>query len=204
MSFEGGYTEGTSFTSKSPVRYNGQQQDSLDSSYASQYDQSQQQMSPNDMLSRGQAENWNTRGGHHHQQQRWVPHRAPPHAYANNGTTSNGSGDALLPTLNGEKTQINIEINENLVGALLGREGKNITEIETMCGTQIQVTQKKKFSQGRRSVSITGTQTAVQMTQMMINQRLAQAEEKRNQNENQSSSNNSSPQQQLSMSPSFS
>jgi RNA-binding protein Nova len=194
----GGYADGVNFTSKSPIRYNGQQAESLDSSYTSQYDQSQhlqQQLSSNEMLQRGQTENWNSqRGG-----QRWVPHRG---SHGNNGVSGNGAADGVVPSLGGEKTQISIEINENLVGALLGREGKNITEIETVCNTQIQVAPKKKFSQGRRAVSITGTQNAVQMTQIVINQRLAQAEEKRSQNENQSASNNSSPQQQMSLSPS--
>lgn len=186
----GGYSDGTSATAKSGSRFNGQ--DSLDSSYSSQYDHLQQG-SPVHQLSHNPNENWGPR-------ERWGPIRTP-HLYANNGISGNES-DAAVPGSLGENTRISIEINENLVGALLGREGKTITEIESMCGTQIQVTPKKKFSQGRRAVTIVGTPNAVQMTQVVINQRLAQAEEKRSQNDNQSSSNNSSPQQQVPLSPS--
>jgi KH domain len=113
-------------------------------------------------------------------------------------------GDAMVPNGSAERSHITFDIAENLVGALLGREGKNISDIQAICGTQIQLAPKKKFPQGRRSVTITGTQNAVQATHSLIQQRLLQSEEKRGQLENVSppSSAVSSPQQQLPLSPS--
>ncbi|XP_076442198.1 RNA-binding protein Nova-1-like isoform X3 [Babylonia areolata] len=78
-------------------------------------------------------------------------------------------------------TKQDIEVPENIVGAILGPGGKGIVEIQQFTGTNIQISKKGVYAPGTRNriVSITGTPTNITRAHYMIQQRIQQEEYKR-------------------------
>lgn len=74
-----------------------------------------------------------------------------------------------------------IEVPENIVGAILGPGGKGIVELQQYTGTNIQISKKGVYNPGTRNriVSITGTPTSIRQAQYLIQQRIQQEEVKR-------------------------
>lgn len=81
-------------------------------------------------------------------------------------------------------SKIDIEVNESLVGAVLGPAGRSIVEIQQYSGAAIQISKKGTYSPGTRNriVTITGPQKALTTAQFLIEQRVSEEENKRQQN----------------------
>jgi RNA-binding protein Nova len=77
--------------------------------------------------------------------------------------------------------KIEVEIGDNIVGAILGHGGKSLVEIQRLSGANIQISKKGIFVPGTRNriVTITGTPNAVQTAQYLIEQQIAEEENKR-------------------------
>lgn len=77
--------------------------------------------------------------------------------------------------------RVEVEVGENIVGAILGSGGKTLVEIQHLSGANIQISKKGIFAPGTRNrvVTITGTPNAVGMAQYLIEQRISEEEAKR-------------------------
>ncbi|XP_023232378.1 RNA-binding protein Nova-2-like isoform X2 [Centruroides sculpturatus] len=101
------------------------------------------------------------------------------------GLNSGPVGGCKSPTLGdgqvGETTKIEVEIGENIVGAILGPGGKSLVDIQRFSGASIQISKKGIFAPGTRNriVTITGTPSAVANAQYLIEQQIADEEAKR-------------------------
>jgi len=78
-------------------------------------------------------------------------------------------------------TKQEMEVPENIVGAILGPGGKGIVEIQQYTGTNIQISKKGVYAPGthNRIVCISGTVNNITRAQYMIQQRIQQEEYKR-------------------------
>lgn len=81
-------------------------------------------------------------------------------------------------------TKLEIEIGDNIVGAILGHGGKSLVEIQRISGANIQISKKGIFAPGTRNriVTISGTTNAVNTAQYLIEQQINEEENKRRQN----------------------
>ncbi|GFS32253.1 RNA-binding protein Nova-1 [Trichonephila inaurata madagascariensis] len=81
----------------------------------------------------------------------------------------------------GDTTKIEIEVGENIVGAILGPGGKALVEIQRFSGANIQISKKGIFAPGTRNriVTITGLSNAVNTAQYLIERQIAEEEAKR-------------------------
>lgn len=77
--------------------------------------------------------------------------------------------------------RVEVEVGENIVGAILGSGGKTLVEIQHLSGANVQISKKGIFAPGTRNrvVTITGTPNAVGMAQYLIEQRISEEEAKR-------------------------
>ncbi|XP_076463440.1 RNA-binding protein Pasilla-like isoform X2 [Babylonia areolata] len=113
-----------------------------------------------------------------------TPDRSAAVAAINMNQNSFGLGTGMYsPTedkANGTTKQ-DMEVGENIVGAILGPGGKGIVEIQQFTGTNIQISKKGIYAPGTRNriVSITGTPSSIARAQCMIQQRIQQEELKR-------------------------
>jgi len=85
------------------------------------------------------------------------------------------------PGLEEQLSKIDIEVNESLVGAVLGPAGRSIVEIQQFSGANIQISKKGTYSPGTRNriVTITGPQKCLNTAQFLIEQRVQDEETKR-------------------------
>lgn len=83
----------------------------------------------------------------------------------------------------GEKDQkkVDMEIGENIVGAILGPGGRSLVEIQHLSGANIQISKKGIYAPGTRNriVSIAGLPNAITTAQFLIEQRISEEEAKR-------------------------
>ncbi|XP_028967055.1 RNA-binding protein Nova-2 [Galendromus occidentalis] len=88
-----------------------------------------------------------------------------------------------LGSKNVEAIQKDVEVGENIVGAILGPGGKHLVEIQRFSGASIQISKKGIFAPGTRNriVSITGCPNAVATAHYLIQQHVAEEEAKRSQ-----------------------
>lgn len=120
---------------------------------------------------------------------RTSPTIASPSAAAlpiNNNSFGLGTGplkspqsiDRLGPV---DLTKIEVEIGENIVGAILGPGGRSLVEIQRYSGANIQISKKGIFAPGTRNriVTISGTPDTVGNAQYMIERQVAEEEAKR-------------------------
>lgn len=79
------------------------------------------------------------------------------------------------------QTKIEVEIGDNIVGAILGHGGKSLVEIQRISGANVQISKKGIFVPGTRNriVTITGSQDAVSTAQYLIEQQINEEEAKR-------------------------
>lgn len=79
------------------------------------------------------------------------------------------------------QTKQEIEIGDNIVGAILGHGGKSLVEIQRISGANIQISKKGIFVPGTRNriVTITGSTNAVSTAQYLIEQQVTEEEAKR-------------------------
>ena len=80
--------------------------------------------------------------------------------------------------------RVEIEINENIIGAVIGPSGRCIVDIQQFSGAKIQISKKGTFSPGTRNriVTITGSQEAISTAKYMIEQKISEEESKREKN----------------------
>lgn len=88
------------------------------------------------------------------------------------------------PGMEEHLSKFDIEVNESLVGAVLGPAGRSIVEIQQFSGAQIQISKKGNYVPGTRNriVTITGPQKSLTTAQFLIEQRVAEEEMKRKHN----------------------
>lgn len=77
--------------------------------------------------------------------------------------------------------KIEIEVGENIVGAILGPGGKSLVEIQKFSGANIQISKKGIFAPGTRNriVAISGLPNAVVTAQYLIERQISEEEVKR-------------------------
>lgn len=104
----------------------------------------------------------------------------------NNNSFGLGTGQSICksPTpsdLKGDQKKLDLEIAENIVGAILGPGGRSLVEIQHLSGANIQISKKGTFAPGTRNriVSIAGSPNAISTAQYLIEQRISEEEAKR-------------------------
>lgn len=80
-----------------------------------------------------------------------------------------------------DEKKIDLEIPENIVGAILGPGGRSLVEIQHLSGANIQISKKGTFAPGtnNRIVCIAGSSNAIATAQYLIEQRIGEEEAKR-------------------------
>ncbi|GLG97894.1 Uncharacterized protein GBIM_04565, partial [Gryllus bimaculatus] len=83
--------------------------------------------------------------------------------------------------ISGEQKKVELEVPENIVGAILGPGGRSLVDIQLRSCANIQISKKGNFAPGTRNrlVSITGTQNAINTARYLIEQRINEEEAKR-------------------------
>ncbi|XP_022091268.1 RNA-binding protein Nova-1-like [Acanthaster planci] len=78
-------------------------------------------------------------------------------------------------------TILEVEVPENLVGAILGKRGQTLVEFQTTSGAKIQISKKGEYVPGTRNrkVTITGAPNQAQLAHFFITQKVAQEEQNR-------------------------
>ena len=94
--------------------------------------------------------------------------------------SSNNSNTYGLVTNQNENCE-ELEIDENVVGAVIGPAGRSIVELQQFSGARIQVSKKGNFSPGTRNrvVSITGPQQSVATAKYLIEKKIQEVEGRR-------------------------
>jgi RNA-binding protein Nova len=79
------------------------------------------------------------------------------------------------PGLKGDETSVLVTIPDSLIGAILGRAGRTIAEIQVASGCRIKVSDRDDFFEGtqNRKVIITGSPDGVQMANFLLTQKLS-------------------------------
>lgn len=98
-----------------------------------------------------------------------------------NTTSANGSSgiEVLTELPDGGKE---LQINENLIGAVLGQGGRNIVEIQKFTSTNISISKKGVFAPGTKNRLVTirgGSQADIDKAVFMVQQYVLQEESKR-------------------------
>ena len=98
-----------------------------------------------------------------------------------------GLGTSITPASGGggETVSKELEIGENIVGAVLGRGGGAVVEIQKATSAMIQISKKGVFAPGTRNrvATITGSASAVERAMFMVQQCIQQEESKRTRQE---------------------
>lgn len=83
--------------------------------------------------------------------------------------------------LKGDQKKLELEISENIIGAILGPGGRALVEIQHLSGASIQISKKGMFAPGTRNriVYISGCPNAITNAQYLIEQRVGEEEAKR-------------------------
>jgi RNA-binding protein Nova len=78
-------------------------------------------------------------------------------------------------------TVLEVEVPENLVGAILGKRGQTLVEFQTNSGAKIQISKKGEYIPGTRNrkVTITGAPNQAQLAHFFVTQKVAQEEQNR-------------------------
>ena len=76
---------------------------------------------------------------------------------------------------------VDMEVQENVVGAVIGPAGRSIVELQQFSGARIQVSKKGAFSPGTRNrvVTISGPQQSVATAKYLIEKRIQEEDENR-------------------------
>lgn len=79
------------------------------------------------------------------------------------------------------QTEREMQVEEKLVGAVLGPSGRHVVEIQQYSGATVQISKKGVYHPGTRNrvVTIRGTQRAIESAQYLIQQKIQEEETKR-------------------------
>ncbi|XP_055850939.1 RNA-binding protein Pasilla isoform X3 [Episyrphus balteatus] len=96
-------------------------------------------------------------------------------------TQMGGLSKSPTPGDLGPKDTKNVEVSENIVGAILGPNGRSLVEIQHVSGANVQISKKGIFAPGTRNriVTITGQPNAIAKAQFLIEQKINEEESKR-------------------------
>nr|XP_046909787.1 RNA-binding protein Pasilla-like isoform X2 [Dermatophagoides farinae] len=87
------------------------------------------------------------------------------------------------PTDQSDLTQnkLELEVSDNIIGAILGHGGKLLVELQRSSGANIQISKKGIFAPGTRNriVTISGSQNAIQSARVLIEHQINEEESKR-------------------------
>ncbi|RUS78551.1 hypothetical protein EGW08_013694 [Elysia chlorotica] len=110
-----------------------------------------------------------------------TPDRSPGAVTVNVNQNSFGLGTGMYSPSDDKSTKQEMEVPENIVGAILGPGGKGIVEIQQFTGTNVQISKKGVYAPGthNRIVCIAGTVANITRAQYLIQQRIQQEECKR-------------------------
>jgi RNA-binding protein Nova len=116
-----------------------------------------------------------------------------PRGHQSFGTPSNQNSFGLGPTTGSsailqqqqqQEEQAEIEVNENIIGAVIGPSGRSIVDIQQHSGAKIKISKKGTFSPGTRNriVTITGSHESIATAKGMIEHKILEEENKRERN----------------------
>lgn len=93
--------------------------------------------------------------------------------------TGTGCGPDQLDHMSASK--IELEVSDNIIGAILGHGGKLLVELQRNSGAQIQISKKGIFAPGTRNriVTISGSPACIQNARALIDQQINEEESKR-------------------------
>ncbi|KAF6026764.1 hypothetical protein EB796_014932 [Bugula neritina] len=98
-------------------------------------------------------------------------------------SSSGYGGFGSQPGSNSPEPQENqeIEVAENLAGAIIGQQGRGITEIQHLTGASVSVSRRGVYAPGtqNRVVTITGAASYVAKAAMIVRQKIQEAEQRR-------------------------
>lgn len=75
------------------------------------------------------------------------------------------------------ETQVTVAVPDEHIGAIVGRAGKNISEMQQVSGVRIKISDREDYIPGTRNrkIILTGTLEAVQIAQFLISQKVQQS-----------------------------
>jgi len=94
------------------------------------------------------------------------------------------AGNPLPPAPPGEDSKLELEVEEGLVGAVLGQAGGSIREIQQYTGATIQISKKGVYAPGtnNRIVTITGSRQSIGYAKNLVEQKVKELEMKKKHN----------------------
>ncbi|BAF10472.2 Os02g0822300, partial [Oryza sativa Japonica Group] len=103
-----------------------------------------------------------------------------PNGYGGRYQNNKPSTPMRSPANNDAQDSLTIGIADEHIGAVVGRAGRNITEIIQASGARIKISDRGDFIAGtsERKVTITGTSEAIQAAESMIMQRVTASSER--------------------------
>ena len=111
-----------------------------------------------------------------------VAHAPPPHHPVH--PPAHSGPPPPPPGVEEHLDRVEIEINENIIGAVIGPSGRSIVDIQQFSGARIQISKKGTFSPGTRNriVTIAGLPDSIAQAKYMIEQKILEEENKRERN----------------------
>ena len=103
-----------------------------------------------------------------------LPASGSPANGISNGGGGGGGGGPISST--GPQVSLEIFVQNNLVARLIGKQGKNITELQSNSGARVQIQKESEMSVGQseRMVTLIGMQASVSHCHSLINQQLTE------------------------------
>eukprot|EP00899_Mesostigma_viride_P029329 jgi/Mesvir1/9581/Mv25619-RA.1 len=88
-----------------------------------------------------------------------------------------GQKQPVVLTTTAPSTSLTVAVPDEHVGAVVGRMGKTITEIQALSGARVKISDRDDYVEGTRNrkVTVTGSQEAVQIAQYLITQKVTQS-----------------------------
>ena len=124
-------------------------------------------------------------GGHqpseYHPQPVYSQYPPAPAPFRGYGQYSSTQPSPRAPPQTGVQQTITMQVPDSIVGALVGKGGKVIVEMQHQSGARIQISNRDQMVEGTtdRVVTITGDQHAVATAQYLINQKMQQTQQAR-------------------------
>lgn len=80
-----------------------------------------------------------------------------------------------------ESEKLELDINESIIGAIIGPNGRSISDIQQISGARIQISKKGIYAPGTRNriVTVSGSKSAILAARNMIDERIGDEESKR-------------------------
>ncbi len=74
-----------------------------------------------------------------------------------------------------------LKVHENIIGAILGKQGRSLMDIQNNSGAKVEVSKKGIFCPGtqNRLVTISGTKEAIRIAKFMIEKRIIEEQSRR-------------------------